>query len=182
MTFLLLILIILILAAAIAWYASTHAHRSALKTLAVDHNWELLYTDIGGKKTKLLMASTDEAHVVGRPDRVYRIPGTNDAVVVEDKSRVKPRFLYDSHRMQLGCYVLMAEATLKVRVVQATVQYSDGSFDIPVTEAYKAEVRALLDEMAHVTPAHLFRNHDQPGRCYRCEYRTVCPQSLAPAP
>jgi CRISPR-associated exonuclease Cas4 len=172
------VLLAALVAVLVAWLAAFWYRSRAVRQLAVDHDWELVYCDTG--KAKLLTAHTEDAHVVGRPDRVYRIPGTDQAVLVEDKSRPKPRFLYDSHRMQLAAYVLMVEESLGLRVTRALVQYSDGSFEVRVDDFLRNQVRQVLSEMAHVKPEHLFRNHEQRGRCVRCEYRRICPQTLAP--
>lgn len=179
MKYVLLIIIVLVLAAVVAGVISWLYRRRVTGRLSVDHRWELVYFD-SGKKTKLLTAHTAEAHLVGRPDRVYRIPGTKDAVIVEDKSRAKPRFLYDSHRMQIAAYVLMVEESLDLCVTRALVRYSDGAIEVRVDDFLREQVRAIASEMSRVSPEHLFRNHDQRGRCYKCEYRRVCPQTLAP--
>lgn len=153
--------------------------KRTLKTLAVQPDWELIYADDPrAKRTKLLTGETDDAHVVGRPDRVYRIPGTRDAVIVEDKSRPKPRFLYASHRMQLAAYALVVEQQLGLRVTHALVRYSDGTQEVEVDDALRSDLRETLAEMAHVDPAHLFRNHEEVGRCRRCPHRRICGQNL----
>lgn len=175
----LLLSAVLLLALATASLAAWWYRRRALTRLAVQPHWELVYSDDPrGKKVKLLTGGTEDAHVVGRPDRVYRIPGTKDAVIVEDKSRAKPRILYASHRMQLASYVLVVEEQLKLRVVRALVCYSDGTQEVEVDDTLRNDLREVLAEMAHVDPAHLFRNHEEPGRCYRCPHRRICGQSL----
>jgi len=169
---------LLLAAVAVAFAVSRLARTRTHAALSVQPNWELLYTDQGEKRVALLSVSTEDAHLVGRPDRVYRIPGTKEAVIVEDKSRTKPPVLYDSHRMQLGAYVLLVEEHFGLRVTHALVRYRDGAFDVPVDDRLRETVRGLLREMAQVNPEHLFRNHEHPGRCRSCAYRQRCPQAL----
>ncbi len=170
-----LILAAIAVAALVAWL---HRRRT-LSRLAVHPSWELVYADDPRKKgAKLLAVGTDDAHVVGRPDRVYRLPRSKEAVIVEDKSRPMPRFLYASHRAQLGAYVLLVEGALGLTVTRALVRYSDGTREIPVDDDLRRDTHDVLSEMAHVDPAHLFRNHDEKGRCRRCPHRRICGQSL----
>lgn len=164
----------LLIAALVAWLN----HRAGLKRLAIQPNWQLLYADDAGKKAKLLAAETEDAHIVGRPDRVYKDVKKNEAIIVEDKSRKKPRFLYDSHKMQLAAYVMMVEQKFDLPVSRALVRYSDGTIEVPVNDELREEVIEIISEMAHVVPEELFVNHNQPAKCRRCEYRNVCPQAM----
>lgn len=168
------LLAVVALALTTAWVV----RRRALARLAVGASWQLVYADEGEKRSPLLVAHTEHAHIVGRPDRVYRIPRTDAAVIVEDKSRRRPPFLYDSHRMQLGAYVLLVEEHFHLTVSRALVRYVDGTVEVPVDDTLRDAVRTTLEEMAHANLEHAFRNHDQPGRCRPCQFRKGCPQAL----
>jgi CRISPR-associated exonuclease Cas4 len=112
--------------------------------------------------------------LVGRPDRIVKKGGR---LVVEDKK--SGTRLYDSHRAQMGVYLLLAEEHYGERPSHAVVVMGDGRREkIKNTKALRKKV---LDTVASIREARedlereLLANAS-PGKCRRCAQRSNCNQ------
>ena len=100
-------------------------------------------------------------------------------IPVEVKSSRAPDAPYDSHIYQLAAYCLLVEKTYKKRPAYGIIHYNDRDFAVDYTPRLEAALLDLLaemkrDEYKDVVP----RSHEQPARCARCGYKSVCDQSL----
>ena len=114
----------------------------------------------------------------GRPDRLIRLK--NGAIIpVEMKSSKR---LYDSHRIQVGAYLLLVEEAYGVRPPHGIVVLGDGREEKVLNTA--ALRRWTLDVANHVRcqradPFQPARVRPTPGQCRSCGLRHHCTQRAA---
>ena len=138
----------------------------------------VIYTDTRswGKVEKPLYH--EALGLTGKPD--YLIEKNGQIIPVEVKSGRAPDSPYDSHIFQLASYCLLVEKTYRKRPPYGIIHYENRDFSVEYTKELEAALIELLadmrvDEMKRDVP----RSHDQPSRCKRCGFRTVCDQKLA---
>ena len=114
----------------------------------------------------------------GRPDRLIRLK--NGAIIPKEKKSSKR--LYDSHRIQIGAYLLLVEEAYDVRPPYGVVVLGDGReakikntarlrrWTLNVADDIRAQ-RADASRPARVRPT--------PGQCRSCAVRDHCAQRAA---
>ena len=119
---------------------------------------------------------SEKLGLMGRPDRIVR---RGRKIIVEDmKSATR---LYDSHRAQMGVYLLLVEEHYGQRPSHAVIVFKDGRrHKIKNTRALRSMVlkavkrikkaRADLDRELRARPA--------PGKCRSCGQRENCKQRV----
>ncbi len=115
--------------------------------------------------------------LIGRPDHIVRRGKT---IIVEDK---KPsRRVYESHRVQMGVYMLLVEEHYGVRPPHAVLVLGDGCREkIQNTKQLRAQV---LDITARIRKARSdlrqpLRVVTTPAKCRACAQRQNCDQRVA---
>lgn len=115
--------------------------------------------------------------LTGKPD--YLVESSGNLIPVEVKSSRAPSAPYDSHVYQLAAYCLLVESHFGKRPPYGILHYADHTFAIDYTLELEASLLELLEEMrADEHRRTVQRSHDQPARCARCGYRSVCDQRL----
>ena len=114
----------------------------------------------------------------GRPDRLIRL--RNGTIIPKEKKSSKR--LYDSHRVQVGAYLLLVEEAYGVRPPYGVVVLGDGReakvrntarlrrWTLDVADDIRAQ-RADASRPARVRPT--------PGQCRSCGVRDHCTQRAA---
>ena len=114
----------------------------------------------------------------GRPDRLIRLK--NGTIIPKEKKSSKR--LYDSHRIQVGTYLLLVEEAYDVRPPYGVVVLGDGRetkikntarlrrWTLNVADDIRAQ-RADASRPARVRPT--------PGKCRSCAVRDHCAQRAA---
>ena len=114
----------------------------------------------------------------GRPDRLIRL--RNGAIIPVEKKSSKR--LYDSHRVQVGAYLLLVEEAYGVRPPYGVVVLGDGReakvqntarlrrWTLDVADDIRAQ-RTHASRPARVRPT--------PGQCRSCGVRDACTQRAA---
>ena len=114
--------------------------------------------------------------LVGRPDALRRAPD-GSLVPVELKHRTAPRGgPFRSHRAQLLAYCLLAEEETGRPPRFGLLRYRDRDVRLPWDRAARAELLALLAEVAAPYDG---RADPSPGKCAGCRWSPECDASLA---
>lgn len=135
----------------------------------------LLAQDLDGSGEVLADPATG---LTGRPDAV--VATASGVVPVEVKSGHTPERPYESHVLQLACYLHLLEATSGARPPYGLLQYPHGVFRVPWDDEQKERLARVLDRIAEAErTGQADRDHLQPGRCRGCARRDRCDQRLA---
>lgn len=115
--------------------------------------------------------------LVGRPD--YLVEKDGMMIPVEVKSRPAPLAPYDSHIFQLMAYCLLVERVYGRRPAYGILHYADMDFAIEYTSERENALLELLTEMQRDRlRTSVPRSHEEPARCVRCGFRSICDQRL----
>lgn len=113
----------------------------------------------------------------GRPD--YLLSTQQGTVPVEVKTGKTPAHPFQSHVLQVACYLRLLEARDGKPPPYGLVQYPTGFFRIEWTPELKDALKAQLEAMRAAEAAgKADRDHEQPGRCRGCSRRDACTQKL----
>lgn len=116
--------------------------------------------------------------LTGKPDKI--IKKRNRLVIYEYKnSRAeKPR---RGHLLQIGAYFLILEEVYPNHIVDyAILKYRDHTYRIENSQKLREDVIKAADMMRQIASVEGYpvRNHSNPGRCFKCPFKTNCSQSL----
>jgi len=138
--------------------------------------WQLRQIEVLSRDETRL--ASDRLGLSGRPDRLIRL--RNGAIIPQEKKSSKQ--LYDSHRIQIGAYLLLVEDKYGIRPPYGVVELGDGSktkipntrrlrrWTLDVADKIRAQ-RVDLERPARVRPT--------PAQCRSCGYRDSCAQRVA---
>ena len=116
-------------------------------------------------------------NLAGKPD--YLVEQGKAIIPVEVKSSLAPSSPHDTHIFQLAAYCLLVERSLGQRPPYGILHYRNQTFAIDYTSELEAALLELLAEMRRREKAgDASRSHDQPARCARCGFRSICDQRL----
>jgi CRISPR-associated exonuclease Cas4 len=116
--------------------------------------------------------------LTGKPDYLVELGG--QVIPVEVKSSRGHDGPYESHIYQLAAYCLLVERAFGTRPAYGILRYPDRTYSIPFTETLESAVQILIGEMrADDRLEELDRSHDEPARCMRCGFNTVCQQRIS---
>lgn len=180
--------IVLLLVALGAWLAARRGARRADLP-----EGRIIYSDTGAPVGRVAPVSLNErgerqekpllSHhygLVGRPD--YLVQTEEGIVPVEAKSTTCPAsgVPYESHLMQLACYCLLVEDTMRASVPFGVIRYRDRQLRVDYTDELRESLLELLAEMREARQASdVHRSHEEAARCAACSYREICVESLA---
>jgi CRISPR-associated protein Cas4 len=87
---------------------------------------------------------------------------------------------FNSHTMQLACYCLLCEKTMKENVKFGLLIYGDRrAHKIEFTRSLRQRLLTLLKKIRKARhESNVPRNHLQPKRCQKCGFRYVCGEAL----
>lgn len=115
--------------------------------------------------------------LTGKPD--YVIKQGQTLIPVEIKSGYAPPRPYESHIYQLAAYCLLIQRATGSRPSTGIIQYRNRSFEVDYTPEIEKEIMDLLEEIRYQEKrGEAGRSHDDPGRCARCGFRSLCEQRL----
>lgn len=137
----------------------------------------IIYDD-SGSRIRLEKPLYDPAlGLVGKPDYVVKQGLT--LIPVELKSGFAPSHPYDSHIFQLAAYCLLLHSLTGNRPSCGILQYRNRTFEVEYTPALEEQLLALLEEVrSQEKRADPDRSHQEPARCARCGYRSLCDRRL----
>lgn len=115
--------------------------------------------------------------LTGKPD--YLVEQGDQIIPVEVKSGKTPQAPFDSHIYQLAAYCLLVEYAFGKKPDAGIIHYPNRTFAIDFTSSLEQNTKAIIQEMQEKTArSRVDRSHDEPRRCQKCGYRSVCDQSL----
>lgn len=137
----------------------------------------VIYADPGGW-VKVEKPLYDPLYgITGKPDYLVNTGGT--IIPVEVKSIFAPTVPYDSHLFQLATYCLLVERTVGKRPPHGFIKYRNRTIEVD----YNSELEnSLLDVVRNIRLSEraeeVDRSHEEPNRCARCGFRSICDQRL----
>lgn len=165
------VLLLLLAGALLLWLGARQRRASGLPA------GRIIYDDSGGriKVERPLYDST--LGLTGKPD--YVIKQGETLIPVEVKSGFAPSRPYQGHIFQLAAYCLLLQRQTGNRPSYGVIQYRNRSFAIDYTTALENELMTLIGEMRYQERrGEADRSHQEPARCARCGYRSLCDQRL----
>ncbi len=118
-----------------------------------------------------------ELNLAGRPDSILETD--NGLVPVEVKSGHTPPKPYQSHRLQLACYLQLLDANGHKTAGYGLLNYPAGTFRVDWNDELKDNLQQTLHaiNVARET-GKADRDHNHKPRCRGCSRRHACTQSL----
>ena len=169
-----LIALIILIGAVLAWLVGRHL---LARTGLLGRN--ILYADVGSTFPQSEPLTSPRYGLIGKPDYLVRL--TEGIAPIEVKSCRAPASgrPYEGHIFQLAAYCLLVEDVFGVPVQHGLVNYEDRSIQVDFTPSLRTSLLALLDEMhAAKQGEELHIDHNRPGKCRSCGFRTVCGENL----
>jgi CRISPR/Cas system-associated exonuclease Cas4 (RecB family) len=129
----------------------------------------------GGGKTESLdrvMLTPRCLGLTGRPDRLITADGSIIAEEWKSGRRIR-----DAHRAQMGCYFLLVEADLRIRLSHGFVVLGDGTrHRIENSESLRGWVLDLTGQIraARARVGEAIPVEPKPGQCRSCGMRGYC--------
>ncbi len=164
-------LIAAIIGAFVFWKAARQQKSTGLPT------GKVIYADTSkwGRVQKPLHDS--RLGLTGRPD--YLVEQDGLIIPVEVKSANAPQAPYDSHIYQLAAYCLLVTTTTGKRPPYGILKYRNRTFSVEYTAELEANLMLLLEDIrVQEKRTNVARSHEEPGRCRRCGYRSICSERL----
>lgn len=166
-----LILLALLLALLLFWLANRQQKQTGLP------GGQIVYSDTRAWAQVEKPLYDAQLGLTGKPD--YLVKQGELLIPVEIKTGRTPPAPYDSHIFQLAAYCLLVHRAYGNRPTHGLIQYPARTFQVDYTPQLERELLNLLDEMrAAQRKRSLLRSHEQPARCARCGFRTICDQRL----
>jgi len=163
--------LLLLAALALFWQAGRKQSASGLPAGRV------IYADTGAWARPEKPLYDPASGLTGKPDYLVRERGVT--IPVEVKSSWAPETPYWGHILQLACYCWLVEKTSNQRPPYGILHYRNRTFAIDYTAELEAELVAILEELRQrERRGDAERSHDEPARCARCGYRSICDQRL----
>lgn len=134
----------------------------------------LVDSDLAGEGQMLTDPAWD---LQGRPD--YILDTTHGPVPVEVKTGRTPPKPFQSHALQLGCYLRLLEVKTGQPPAYGLLNYPEGVFRIAWDDKLRDDLRTALARIKAAQAAgKADRDHEQLGRCRGCARRDACDQKL----
>ena len=132
--------------------------------------------DMAGKLRGRLVSW--EYGVTGKPDFIIDHHGLPVPVLVKHR-KAPESSAHDSHIAQILIYCLLVHETSNIAPPYGIIRYKDRTFEVDYNAHSVDAVLDLVDEI-HATQGHLpHRTHETEQRCFACQYRKMCDQSLS---
>lgn len=118
-----------------------------------------------------------ETALTGKPD--YLVEQGGAIIPVEVKSAWAPGEPYEGHLLQLFAYCLLVERATGKRPPYGILRYRDRTFAVDYTPQWEERLLEELETMrAQEKRGNVNRSHEDPARCRKCGFRSVCDQKL----
>jgi CRISPR-associated exonuclease Cas4 len=166
-----LALILLVLALVLFWQASRRRAAAGLPSGRV------VYADTSRWQRSERPLFDPTYNLTGRPD--YLVEQNGVLIPVEVKSSWAPAAPHPGHLVQLAVYCMLVEKTTNRRPPYGLIHYRNRTFAVDYNEELEALLVDTLTEMRRQErQGEADRSHEDPARCERCGYRSICDQRL----
>lgn len=163
-------LVFLLAAAALLFVSARRRKESGLPP------GRILYADHAPQRQPEKPFFDAELRLTGKPD--YLVEAGDTLIPVEVKSGWAPAEPHAGHVYQLMAYCLLVQRAGHARPPYGILRYRNRSFAIDYTREAERDLLRLIDEIHAAGKKEQPRSHDEPGRCARCGYRSVCDDRL----
>jgi CRISPR-associated exonuclease Cas4 len=121
----------------------------------------------------------DPLHAIaGKPD--YLVEQNGRTIPVEVKSGWARELPHESHVFQLAAYCRLVEYSTGKRPPYGILRYRNRTFAVDYTPELEQRLIDLLVEMRQqARQGSGDRSHEEPARCARCGFRSICDQRLS---
>ncbi len=165
------VLLLLLAGALLLWLSARQRRASGLPA------GRIVYDDSGGRIKVERPLYDSMLGLTGKPD--YVIKQGETLIPVEVKSGFAPPRPYEGHIFQLAAYCLLLPRLTGNRPSYGIIQYRNRSFAVDYTSELENELMALIEEIRYQERrGQAGRSHQEPARCARCGYRSLCDQRL----
>ena len=113
--------------------------------------------------------------LTGKPD--YLVEQNGVSLPVEVKSGWAPDAPREGHIYQLAAYCLLVQRTTGRRPPYGLIAYRNRTFAVDYTPELERRLLELMEAL-RATEREAHRSHEEPGRCTRCGYRSICEERL----
>jgi len=110
--------------------------------------------------------------ITGKPDRIMKVKNKYIPIEYKSSSREKPEM---GHLLQLGAYFIIIEEELG-EVPYGFLEYKNRSFKVKNNDELRRMVIERVTDIRNNNNPH--RNHNNPGKCAKCPFKTTCQLSL----
>ena len=118
-----------------------------------------------------------QSGLTGKPD--YLVEQDGVSIPVEVKSGWAPDAPHEGHIYQLAAYCLLVQRLKGQRPPYGLIAYRNRTFAIDYTPELEQRLLELVEGLRrHERKAEVPRSHQDPARCARCGYRSMCDQRL----
>jgi CRISPR/Cas system-associated exonuclease Cas4 (RecB family) len=151
----------------------------AITLMAARRQSTLVASDLGLREPVTLRS--EARRLVGRPDEIHRDRRTGRLYPIEVKPRRRSDVLYDSDRLQLGAYLVLAREAYGRRFAgYGIVRYATRDFTVVLTPELEREVNRIADAVRRARAApDVHRDHQVSAKCRACAQRLRCDEALA---
>ncbi len=113
--------------------------------------------------------------LTGKPDRVIR---KGDELIPYEFKSTEADSPRTGHLLQMGVYFLILEDNYAGAVIKKGVlKYRTRAFEVRNTPELRERVLRTAQLMRSMRGVPR-RNHDNPGKCFKCSFKEVCSQRL----
>ena len=115
--------------------------------------------------------------LTGKPD--YLVEHNGALLPVEVKSGWAPPAPHEGHLYQLAAYCLLVQRSTGKRPPYGLIAYRNRTFAVDYTPELEKGLLELMEALRlQERQGEAHRSHEEPARCARCGYRSVCKERL----
>ena len=113
--------------------------------------------------------------LTGKPDKVIR---RGDEIIPYEFKSTEADSPRTGHLLQMGVYFLILEDNSAGAIIRKGVlKYRTRAFEVRNTPELRERVLRTA-QLMRATRGIPRRNHDNPGKCFRCSFKDACSQRL----
>ncbi|MBI4673782.1 MAG: Dna2/Cas4 domain-containing protein [Chloroflexi bacterium] len=173
-----ILLVITVIIALLAAFFLRRTGRAEQAHAGIPLDARVIYSDTGAWARLEKPLFSRRYRLTGKPD-YFVADETGATIPVEvkpNRTASQPRY---SDTMQLMAYGILVEEKFGVRPTYGLLKYRDEVFRIEFTDALRAELFAILQDMRRARRAqNVARSHDDAVKCKYCGYREACAERL----
>jgi len=173
-----ILLIVIVVIALLAAFFLRQTGRAEQGRAGIPLDARVVYSDTGAWARLEKPLFSRRYQLTGKPDYIVE-DETGATIPVEVKPSRTARQPRHSDTMQLMAYGILVEEKFGRRPAYGLLKYRDEVFRIEFTDALRAELFAILEDMRRARRAkNVARSHAEAVKCRYCGYREACEERL----